>query len=313
MKLKILITGAHGDLACSIIKIIKKEFPMSIIIGTDLIKHGPGEELFDKIYKSPSVKNTKYKKFFKNIVKKIDLIIPTTETEINYLAKNKLTKKKILINKYQIIKTFNEKIKTHNFLIKEFKPMSLKYCYLLKNSSRIKNKKLPFFLKKNIGSGNQNYQIIDNKIKLQNLTQLNNKEWVIEEYLNKKSPEFTAAIVKFKKFNKICIFKRKLHKLGHTMYAEVYKNPKIERQLLKISQRINLNGCLNVQFKIINNRIKIFDINPRLSSSVRMRDMIGFHDCIWWIKNKLNINFATKIKIKNKLKIIKSFEEKIIS
>jgi len=33
MKLKILITGAHGDLACSIIKIIKKEFPAIDVIG----------------------------------------------------------------------------------------------------------------------------------------------------------------------------------------------------------------------------------------------------------------------------------------
>jgi hypothetical protein len=44
-----------------------------------------------------------------------------------------------------------------------------------------------------------------------------------------------------------------------------------------------------------------------------MRDIIGFHDCIWWIKNTLDINFSKKIKILKNKKIIKSFDEKIIN
>jgi carbamoyl-phosphate synthase large subunit len=315
MQIKILITGANGDLACSIAKILKNEFPNSRILGTDINKNGIGEEIFDHIYKTTYPNQKKYGSIIKKISKKIDLIIPTTETEINFFTKKKNEfKAKILVNKKNIINLFNEKQKTQIFLKKNFTKFSLDYCFFLKDFN--KNKKIikfPSFLKKNIGSGNQNYQIIDNAKKIKNFKILNGKDWVIEQYLNKSYPEYTSAIIRLENFEKICIFKRKLHKLGYTMYAETFKNIKIEKQLLEIAKKINLNGCINIQFKIINKKIKIFDINPRLSSSVRMRDIIGFHDCIWWIKNTLDINFSKKIKILKNKKIIKSFDEKIIN
>jgi carbamoyl-phosphate synthase large subunit len=315
MQIKILITGANGDLACSIAKILKNEFPNSRILGTDINKNGIGEEIFDHIYKTTYPDQKKYGSFIKKISKQIDLIIPTTETEINFFTKNiNKFKAKILVNKKNIINLFNEKQKTQIFLKQNFTKLSLDYCFFLKDFN--KNKKIvkfPSFLKKNIGSGNQNYQIIDSAKKIKNFKILNGKDWVIEQYLNKNYPEYTSAIIRLEKFEKICIFRRQLHKLGHTMYAETFQKIKIEKQLLEIAKKINLNGCINIQFKIINKKIKIFDINPRLSSSVRMRDIIGFHDCIWWIKNTLNINFSKKIKILKNKKIIKSFDEKIIN
>lgn len=315
MQIKILITGANGDLACSIAKIIKNEFPNSRILGTDINKNGIGEEIFDHIYRTTSPNQKKYGPFIKKISKQIDLIIPTTETEINFFTKNiNKFKVKILVNKKNIINLFNEKQKTQIFLKRNFKKLSLDYCFFLKDFNKnLKIIKFPSFLKKNIGSGNQNYQIIDSAKIIKNFKILNGKDWVIEHYLNKNYPEYTATIIRLEKFEKICIFRRRLHKLGHTMYAETFRNIKIENQLIEIAKKINLNGCINIQFKIINNKIKIFDINPRLSSTVRMRDIIGFQDCIWWIKNTLNINFSKNIKILKNKKIIKSFEEKIIN
>lgn len=81
---------------------------------------------------------------------------------------------------------------------------------------------------------------------------------------------------------------------------------------MDIADKLNLNGSINIQFKIHNSQIKIFDINPRLSSTVKMRDMIGFQDCLWWIKDKLNIKNNLPVKIKKAKFLIKFFQEKII-
>ena len=43
-----------------------------------------------------------------------------------------------------------------------------------------------------------------------------------------------------------------------------------------------------------------------------MRNIIGFKDCVWWIKDFLKIKFSKKIKIKKNISIIKDFEERII-
>ena len=69
---------------------------------------------------------------------------------------------------------------------------------------------------------------------------------------------------------------------------------------------------INIQFKIQNNQIKIFDINPRLSSTIKMRDLLGLKIvCGGLMKTKIPNKKLIKIK-KNKT-IVKYFQEKIIN
>ena len=55
--MRILITGAHGDIACSVAKIIRSEFKNYKIFGVDIENHGPGDLLFDNVFKIPNIKN----------------------------------------------------------------------------------------------------------------------------------------------------------------------------------------------------------------------------------------------------------------
>jgi carbamoyl-phosphate synthase large subunit len=312
MQLKFLITGCHGDLAFSIAQIIKKNFKNSTLIGTDLEKNGMGNLIFDQIYRVPPTSNKNYLKIISKLSKSVNLLIPSSEKEIVFFSKNeKKFKSKILINDKKIIDLFSNKLKTQKFLKKNFKNFSLNFSSQL---SEIKKSKmsLPFFLKKKSGSGNQNYRIIKNKSDLKELKLYKQNEWVIEELLNKNSDEYTCAIIRIKDLKKIIIFNRKLHKLGHTMFADQFEDKAIETDLLTIADKINLNGVINIQFKIQDNQIKIFDINPRISSTVKMRDLLGFKDCLWWIKKKLKISNKERIKIKKNKSIVKFFQEKII-
>ena len=313
MQLKFLITGCHGDLAFSIASIIRKNFNNVILIGTDIESNGAGNLIFDKIYNIPKVNSYKYLGIISKISKSMDLIIPSTEKEIIFFSKNKKKfRNKILINNEKIINLFSSKLKTQKYLKKNFKDFSLKFSMTLVDYYNSKKIVTPFFLKKKSGSGNVNYKIINNKTDIRNLRFYKKNDWVIEELLDQKSDEYTCAIIKLKKIKKILIFKRKLHKLGHTMFAEIYQNLEMEKKLLDIADKLNLNGSINIQFKIHNSQIKIFDINPRLSSTVKMRDMIGFQDCLWWIKDKLNIKNNLPVKIKKAKFLIKFFQEKII-
>jgi carbamoyl-phosphate synthase large subunit len=303
--MKILITGAHGDIACSVAKIIKSEFNKFEIYGTDSENEGPGDYLFKKIYKIPNSHNEYFLKTIKKIYKKFNLIIPCTEPEINYITKKKLYKTfPILINKPEIILKFNSKIKTLEFLKFHFKILSSNFFY------KKKDIRFPFFLKKNIGYGNKGYSLIKNSSQLKNKNK--NKNWVGQEYLGGKNNEFTCAIVKLKNFERILILNRKLHKTGYTYFAKVVKNKKLENILINFARKINLHGSINIQLKIIKNQFKVFDINPRLSSTVMMRNIIGFKDCVWWIKDFLQINFSKKVKIKKNISVFKDFREKII-
>jgi carbamoyl-phosphate synthase large subunit len=302
--MRILITGAHGDIACSIGKIIKSEFSKFEIFGVDTQRNGPGDFLFKKIFNIPCVYNEYYLKVIKRIYKRFDLIIPCTEPEINYITKKRLYEIfPILINKPEIILKFNSKIKTLKFLQSHFKILSSKFFFKKKDII------FPFFLKKNIGYGNKGYLLIKNSSQLKKKI---NKNWIGQEYLTGKNNEYTCSVIRLKNFEKVIILNRKLHKAGYTYFAKVVENKTLENILINFSRKINLNGCINIQLKIIKNQYKVFDINTRLSSTVMMKNIIGFKDCVWWVKDFLGIKFSTNVKIKKNISIFKDFEERII-
>jgi carbamoyl-phosphate synthase large subunit len=310
MKKKILITGAHGDIAQSIYKIIKKNYKNKYDIeGIDILSNGPGEYIFDKVFKAPKANSNKYGKFINKIGAQYLLIIPTTENEMDYFSKNIILIKKfpILMNKPEIIKLFLNKLSTHKFL-------SLNNIYASKFSLPLRNIKTyqkPFFLKTIYGHGNQDYKIINSKTKFNSLNELNKNQWIAQEYFNKKYDEYTCSIIKIENFIYTIILKRKLLK-GLTYYAETVKNKNIDIALRNIANKVKLEGSINIQLKILKKRIGIFEINPRLSSTVLMRDMLGFKDCIWWIEYFLNKKTPSNVKIKNK-KILKKYKEVFVN
>ena len=87
------------------------------------------------------------------------------------------------------------------------------------------------------------------------------------------------------------------------------KEPKLSfevvgKLLISLADSLDFTGCLNVQLKMTNDGPKIFEINPRISSTVMMRHKIGFKDCLWWIKSHLKLNLETpmtEIKIGTKI------------
>ena len=80
---------------------------------------------------------------------------------------------------------------------------------------------------------------------------------------------------------------------------------------MKLAKKLNFSGSINIQIKKRYNKAAIFEINPRLSSTVLMRDMYGFKDCKWWIEYFLYKKVPKKINVKRG-KILKLFIEKFI-
>lgn len=306
--MKFLVTGANGDIALSIKEIIKRNFKNSIIHGCEINLNGKGKFFFDKVIKVPKSNDNDFIRKFNNLSKKYDLIVPTVESEIKVFSKNckKINKNKFLLNNQKIIDLFLDKLKTHQFL-KEKKIGNLKFTDYL---SEWKKYKFPMFLKLREGAGNQNYKVLLSKKDIPK--SIKNSNQIIQEYLNEQK-EYTACLYSYLKIKKIIIFERILDK-DKSFYIKYVSSKSLEKKLLMISKLINFNGSINIQFKILNNKLKIFEINPRLSSTVNMRDILGFKDCVWWIKDFLNIkNKLNNISYKKNTKMIRYEKIKIFN
>ena len=59
-----------------------------------------------------------------------------------------------------------------------------------------------------------------------------------------------------------------------------------------IAEYYQLNGSINIQSRKQNNEFYIFEINPRISSTVFIRNHFNFQDLLWWICNLLDISYT---------------------
>jgi carbamoyl-phosphate synthase large subunit len=83
-----------------------------------------------------------------------------------------------------------------------------------------------------------------------------------------------------------------------TSFATIVNEKVLNDYAIKIAKEFNLNGSINIQSRKVNNSFYIFEINPRFSSTVYIRNHFGFKDVLWWIKDTLLL-YQKKIKIKN--------------
>ena len=73
--------------------------------------------------------------------------------------------------------------------------------------------------------------------------------------------------------------------VGATGWAQVIEDAEIRRQCCSLADALELRGSINVQLRITNAGPRIFEINPRFSSTVLMRHRLGFQDLIWSIRD----------------------------
>ena len=110
-------------------------------------------------------------------------------------------------------------------------------------------------------------------------------EYVWQDYLTPKNQEYTCPVYAYNN-NKILtlLIKRKL-KGGMTTSGVIVRNNSILRYVNNIARAMKIRGSINIQLRMTVNGPILFEINPRLSGTLLLRDSIGFSDLRWWISD----------------------------
>ncbi len=288
---KFLITGMGGDMAQSISRIIKSEFNNSHIIGVDVSTRNAARKFCDDFSLAPYANDKSYLDFIlSNIEKnKIDFFIPCTEHELRVLAlipnDHDLWKRTIVCSK-DILQTCLDKLETFKFLSSHKIPVP----WFTEDSKLIKS--FPCIYKKKSSSGSRDIFKISNSEEasfLQNYS----PNGLFQEYLKADDQEYTCSIFKWNDGTFQTIQLLRTLTGGATSWAEVANDPSIEKLCLDIANIFNLKGSLNIQLRMTEKGPMIFEINPRFSSTVYMRHLLGFKDLVWSIKKMQGLNMGT--------------------
>jgi len=278
--MKILVTGCGGDIGNSIGKILKKSDHEAI--GVDIHNDHPGRFIFDKCEVVKRADDSDYIDCMTDVIKKnkIDFIISACEPEQRvFLQKdiNEISGVQILNLHEKSMEVGFDKLQTAEFIGK-IGPAP--WTIALPE----KPKSLPCIMKDRFGSGSKKLEMIDES----NLEHfLNSKgDYIFQEQLLPED-EYTCGLFRSKSGEiRSIIFRRRLLG-GFTDYAKVVKNDDIEKLLNAVAKELDLVGSINVQLRLTKKGPVVFEINPRFSSTVMFRHMLGFEDVLWVINDHL--------------------------
>ena len=135
---------------------------------------------------------------------------------------------------------------------------------------------------------------------------------IFQEFLEPDNREITCAVYRSKS-GKVAILQL-LRELtdGTTSWATVIKDNKVLKMCEDIAIGLNLHGAINIQLRLTSLGPRVFEINPRFSSTVLMRHRLGFCDLLWALDEAQgeNISFSN-ISVNRQMVRVQNVEELI--
>lgn len=282
--MRILVTGCGGEIALGIGRILQKENIASSIIGCDIHEDHAGTSVFNRVELISRADSQTYLESINFIIKKhlIDVVIPASEPELRVLANDELYRKvasKVIMANLQALEVGFDKLATAEML--KINNLPYPWTMLVKEG---KPRKLPCIIKDRFGSGSKNVSIVEKD--MLEFYSIHRQQDIWQEYLIPDDQEFTCGLFRSASGETRVITFRRVLRGGHTVSGEVVENKAIDELLISIANILQLTGSINIQLRLTNNRPVVFEINPRFSSTIVFRHILGFKDLVWCLEDK---------------------------
>ncbi len=285
MNKRYLITAMGGDIGDSVVCCLNREYGKSHLAGCDITPFVPGYDQVENFFLVPPF--VEEDRYIKSILEKcaqykITHVLPMTEGEIKVFDRKREVFSQagigLMIHNSRILDVALSKCKT----AKAVEKMGL---YSPKTWSRnvdFTELRYPVMVKPDCGCGSTGVCVAGNVRECQDAVS-SIQDAVIQEYVGTSHDEYTVGIFSSGKTVVSIAFRRTLQH-GMSRVVEYVKDEKIQEIAKTVADYFVLKGSLNIQMRKQNGEYYIFDINPRISSTVGFRYEMGFKDLIWWLE-----------------------------
>jgi len=319
-KVKILVTGigggGHGE---QILKALLMSSLNFQIVGADMTVYSKSRSLVKEFFVLPPASDDNYINVLISecISRGIQVLFHGSEPELKKMSihRKKITEAGIFlpINSETVIETCMDKYKTieflrnNNFCFPEsYKITSMQDVELVD--------RFPVVLKPSIGGGGSaNTMIAQSKEELIVFTKYlfnTYNEFIAQEYVGTPYSEFTVGVLhdmEGKLINSIAVKRMILSSLGNRIkiknmsgnsslgdmlvissgisQGEIGKYIEVTSQCEEIASKLKSKGPINIQCRYVNDKVYVFEINPRYSGTSSMRALVGMNEPELMIKH----------------------------
>lgn len=264
-KKMVLISAAGGSLFPYVIDLLKNDYRLILTDTLTAVKRIYPDQ---KVVIVPRADSIEFKSVIKKIIidYKVDYYIPLIDQEIC----------KILDLSRQIIslKVISPRLEFTQMCLDKYRLMKeLSDCQISVVDTRLgddrRELKFPIFVKPIVSTGSRGARKIDNSDQLEAYFQLEGykrENVLIQEYL--RGEEYTVSVT-VNNLNKLMAIvpKKIIVKRGITQHAVTRRSREITKICRKIVDQFHPAGPFNVQLMLSGDEAKIFEINPRFSTT----------------------------------------------
>ena len=301
--------GGNGEQLLKCLKLSNNNYT---IIGGDMSSVSKGLLEVDIPYILPPANDKTYIETVMHLCDKHDVkaLFTGSEPELKVISKNrkKFEEKGIFIpmNPEQVINICMDKNKTMEWLKRN--GFNCPESFSIKTErdiSKIRN--FPVVLKPSIGSGGStNVFIVQNKEELEMFGKYLLKiyeEFIAQRYVGDVHSEFTVGVLLDMNgnfINSIAVKKNILSGLSNRIkvknktgiknlgeilaissgisQGDIGKYPEVTKECEKVAVKLGCTGAVNIQCRYYENKVYIFEINPRFSGTSSLRALVGYNE-----------------------------------
>jgi carbamoyl-phosphate synthase large subunit len=281
--MRILVTAIGGDIGYGVGKILRSSRIAEFLMGCDVHGEHAGQFYFDRCEIVARADSGHYLDSLRQVARsnRIDLIIPTSEPELRYLLKAEaldgIDGIQLLTANREALRIGFDKLETS--LLLQHAGLPFPWTIPVGDGDP---PALPCIIKNRFGAGSKGFAKVDADNASVHARTRGTAIW--QELLQPAEQEYTCGLYRSASGDiRSIVFHRRLV-AGATRFGRVVgNNREISSLLAKLASAVDLQGSINVQLILTARGPVVFEINPRFSSTVVFRHLLGFQDVLWSI------------------------------
>ena len=277
----VLITGIGGDISQGVATILRESRPDLRLIGVDVHSQHGGQLFVDCLEIVPGASAPGYRAALQAVITKhaVDMFIPMSEPELAALLpfSDLFPGVKWITAGAEVVAAGLDKFAT----VQALKKLGLPVPWTIPVSEGIPNA-YPCILKNRYGSGSRAVFRIENTEDSDYFGK-RYPDSVYQELLEPSDREVTCAVYRKRDGEVSCLQMLRRLTGGFTGWAKIIDDEQTSQMCARIAEGLDLQGSMNVQLRLTDQGPRVFEINPRFSSTVLMRHRMEFSDVLWAI------------------------------
>lgn len=279
----LLITGIGGDLGQSVAQIIRATRPSWRIVGVDMNERQAGLLYADAFEPVPRGSAADYVPRLTVVAARhsADYCVPTTDAELRALhqaGKGSIAGTALVGVSPTALSIGLDKLTTNKFL----SSIQIPVPWTVDVSAGNVPLEYPCVFKPRTSSGSRNVVICRDRDHALALA-AQEVDGVFQELLLPAEREMTCAVYRAKSGRTFVLPMLRRLAGGLTVWIRVQYDKEVVDQCERIADAMKLIGPINIQLRLTDKGPRIFEINPRFSSTLYLRHLLGFRDLLWAI------------------------------